>query len=403
MIPNVNSLLAVIAAVVALVVARVVHKSGELRRLEDIVAHTGRCNASFRDAGHFEDWARLDDGTLIGLAGDHSHFVFKLGKSMRTMLREAREARGGMPLKPTMLVIDPSGVPSLIPLVLAPNYDFTPHGIAAIGSRYGGTLIAVNHRADMDQVEFFTFDANGSRATHTRSFSHPLLFNVNDCALPRDEWSAVRGVVICTNWRSGPTGTLRDAAEIYLQQPNTNVVSCETIGMNAGRCVEVANGIRMANGIQVSKDGTRVFVVSSLGKALIVYKRTAAPLTDYIVRWELRPILPFVESHRIPTASACDNLVWEDGSENAALLSGCHPKALSFVRYAKDPTRRRAPCEVVRFATPLAAWHAGATEAIYVDSTGEELSACSAAARDGTRALWLGGVHAPGVLKCASD
>ena len=259
----------------------------------------------------------------------------------------------------------------------------------------------VNHRSTHDTLEVFSVDESGAAATHVRSVSHHLLFNVNDCALAT--WTA-RHVAYCTNWRSGETGTLYDAIEVYGQRAWTNVVRCEWEAGDAASCVEVAGGLAMANGIEVR--GDRVFVIASASLEMIVYQTG---------RGDHR----LVELHRVHTGAACDNLVW-DGD---ALLTACHPKvsrdirrghsagpraeitgarpqALTFVAYSKDPDRRHAPCLVRRFDGVLGEQLPGAGKVVYLDANGTEISACSVAAVGSDGALVVGAVHDFGLLRC---
>ena len=179
--------------------------------------------------------------------------------------------------------------------------EFLPHGLYAHGlSQSGGKLIAINHKSDKDAIEFF--DLEGSSLVHTRSFSHKLLFNVNDCAATADFH-----VMYCTNWRSHKTGTFLDMAEVYLRLPWTNVVRCN---LKSGECAEAARDLKMANGVQVSMNGKFLFVVESVRPAIAVFRI----LDDGTLQL----------SHKIPTRESCDNLsIDADGN----LFSGCHPKA----------------------------------------------------------------------------
>lgn len=94
--------------------------------------------------------------------------------------------------------------------------------------------------------------------------------------------------------------------------PWTNVVACTIRVDTEPQCHEVASGLRMANGIEISKDGTLVAVVASLDRQIILYETNSTDLTARLQ-----------EKKRIETRGSCDNLIWADA---AHLLSGCHPK-----------------------------------------------------------------------------
>ena len=183
----------IVLVCVAVFIALFVHDTGELQSLSNVHAHTNRCAVVHAASKGFEDLARFDDGTLISIAGDHTHFEFKLGTSMRAMLRAKQQriaASGASPPPIEMIAIDAiDGVSSMVRVVNPPR-DFSSHGLAARGSvAETATLLAVNHRSDVDALEFFALsrDAVDSSftAVHRQTFRHPLLFNVNDCAFAR--------------------------------------------------------------------------------------------------------------------------------------------------------------------------------------------------------------------------
>ena len=216
----------------------------------------------------------------------------------------------------------------------------------------------------------------GRTLRHSRTESHELMFNLNDCVFRGGEPE-----VYCTNWRSYETGTLQDAVEVYGQRPWSYVVRCHLLEHT---CEKVADGIKMANGIEMR--GSHVIVVSSLEPAILVYSETDGNRG------------PLALAHKIRTRGACDNLVWD--GENS-LLAACHPRALTFVRHSKAPKKHVAPCEVLRVANVLNASRAS-KRIVYMDSTGSEFSACSVAAKVGD-ALWIGAVHDRGMLRCSGS
>jgi len=367
-----------VGAAVLLIAARLsyfVHLTGELRTLHDFASGCKRHLAD--EIGH-EDFAEFDGGGLISIGSDHSHFSFKSGVSMRQMLAAGGAAAGHHPVHARVLR---GGRWRPLELTGRPG-DFAPHGLAGwsrLGSK-GSLLLVVNHRTTHDTLEIFSL--RGGAARHVRSLSHRLLFNINDCAF------ATADLVYCTNWRHFETGGVFDFIEVYTQRPWSYVVAC---GVSSGECTTAASGLKMANGIAV-RNGV-VFVVESMGPHLIAYRRARDTL-------DLR--LEF--AYRIHTRSLCDNLAFDgDG-----LLSGCHPRALTFAAYSKAPRELLAPCEVLRFHDVLNAsrMESGATlslsesaTVLYRDAVGEEFSACTIAARR-RGVLWIGAVHDKGILAC---
>ena len=364
-----RNILAVLTAAFAWRVAKFVHSTGELRELNNILASSGRCKRVHADFHGYEDFAVFEDGGMVVFASDHAHFAFNFGTSMR----QAIAAKDPEP--PHVLGLF-NGEWTPLQLSGAPS-DFHPHGLAARGNLRGsGELLVVNHRSTHDTLELFAVEDGGRTLRHSRTESHELMFNLNDCVFRGGEPE-----VYCTNWRSYETGTTQDAVEVYGQRPWSYVVRCHLLEHT---CEKVADGIKMANGIEMR--GSHVIVVSSLEPAILVYSETDGNRG------------PLALAHKIPTRSACDNLVW-DGEHS--LLAACHPRALTFVRHSKAPTKHVAPCEVLRVANVLNASRAS-KRTIYMDSTGSEFSACSVAAKAGD-ALWIGAVHDRGMLRCSGS
>ena len=143
------SLSNIVVVFVAVCIALFVHDTGELQSLSNVHAHTNRCAVVHTAAKGFEDLARFDDGTLISIAGDHTHFEFKLGTSMRAMLRAKQQriaASGASPPPIEMIAIDAiDGVSSMVRVVNPPR-DFSSHGLAARGS-----VAAVRFRSNMTE------------------------------------------------------------------------------------------------------------------------------------------------------------------------------------------------------------------------------------------------------------
>ena len=85
-LPSICNLAAVL---LAYRVAQFIYATGEYRHIQDLLAHTGRCERHVPEHYGFEDFATLDGGrSLVAMASDHSHFAFKFGTSMRDTLSQ---------------------------------------------------------------------------------------------------------------------------------------------------------------------------------------------------------------------------------------------------------------------------------------------------------------------------
>jgi len=363
MAEQIKIFLVALTSVVVGFLARTLIRSGELWELTPV--NLGKSRTVLPGFRGFEDIAAAPPATrrgggFIAASSDHGHFQFVLGEGMHEMIADEGRAR-----EPTRFFrIGSREEERALTLEGAPR-DFFPHGLATRGD----ALAAVNHRRDGEAVELFAI-ADGA-LTHRRSLRHDLFVNLNDCALAP---SGRR--ILCTNWRSRPTNDLRDMAEVYLQLPWTNVVSCALDEGTSPDCAEVAAGLQMANGIEVSRDGRRVAVVSSTGTCIVIYEHDEEATA-------LREI------QRLDTRASCDNLSWDD---RGRLLAACHPKALTFVHYSKQPHERTAPCEVIRVDID-----AGQISTLYLDPTGAETSACSVAVVGSDGKLFVGTVHDRGI------
>lgn len=356
-------LIALTSVVVGLV-ARTIIRSGECWEL--LPVNLGESRTVLPDAHGFEDMAAApaaeerDKAGLITASSDHAHFQFVLGTSMRELIADAGRARE----PPRFFRLGSRGAARELEVRGGPR-DLFPHGLATRGA----VLAVVNHRRDGDAVELFAIA--GDALLYRGDLRHDLLVNLNDCAFTP---SGRR--LLCTNWRSQTTGSLLDAAELYLQLPWTNVVSCALDEGEPRDCAEVAAGLQMANGIEVSRDGRRVAVASSTGTHIVIYEHDEGATA-------LR------EVQRIDTRSCCDNLSWDS---QGRLVAACSPKALTFVRYSKRPHERTAPCEVIRIDIDAAE-----VSTLYLDPTGAETSACSVAMVGSSDELFVGTVHDRGV------
>jgi len=126
----------------------------------------------------------------------------------------------------------------------------------------------------------------------------------------------------------GSTSALGRATEEYLQLRKSNVVYFDG---DAYRYA--AKAIAMANGINISMDGTELFVASTLGKSILVYDRDLKS-GDLTLRTE------------IDMNTGVDNIERDDRGH---LWVGCHPKLLTFVRHSGDISRR-SPSQVYKLS-----------------------------------------------------
>ncbi len=256
------------------------------------------------------------------------------------------------------------------PVNLTPDlkFPFHPHGIGLLADGEGGELMVVNHRgggvfgATEDTIEVFAVTPNGLK--HVRTVKGDLLLSANDVV-------PVGGGRFYASIDHGkPTGLMR-AIEDYARLPLAHVVYYDGV-----RFRRVAEGIRYANGINVSRDGRTLYVAGTTDRAVHVYDRTDASGL-------------LIARGAIETGTGVDNI---EIDTSGALWVGAHPKLLTFIAHSKDAAKL-APSQVLRIDPETSE----VTE-IFL-SEGADLSASSVAARFGQRLL-IGAVLDAKFLDC---
>ena len=244
--------------------------------------------------------------------------------------------------------------PQVINVTPDADPDFRPHGISLYVAPDGASMLfVVNHAGDRHTIEFY--DVGEGHLTHRRTLSDPLLVHPNDLL------AVTPTEVYVTNDHRYPSGIMH-TFEDYFRLPLANVVMWDGKAFR-----QVAGGIRLANGINLSPDRNTVYVASTIGNSVRVYDRGAAS-----------GALTF--RREIPIGSGTDNIeIDADGT----LWIGAHPKLLTVVRYMSGSVPR-APSQVLH-VVPLPSGGYRVDE-VYLD-LGEQLSAASVAAVRGKRLL----------------
>jgi hypothetical protein len=271
-----------------------------------------------------------------------------------------------------------------VKLINYPHKDFHPHGLyfleedTFLGQE--SALFVINHRANeagtesVESVSVFSWDAAERTATWVKDFEDPLFKSINDVvAVSKDE-------IYVTNWREYPPESPMHLLEVYLQLPTSYIVRCTAKG-----CEKVADGLRMANGIMVNKDGSKIYVAGSIAKDVREYARDEK--TGALTLLNAWPV------DQLP-----DNLSWKD--EKTLIVAG-HPKGLDFQKHSRDPYNTPGPCQVESIDITT-----GVSTVIYV-SKGEPMNACSIALimdhPEYGKSMLLGGVFDNGVVNCEGE
>lgn len=245
-------------------------------------------------------------------------FAFVSATDRRVLLAGGAESAG---LRGGIYLIDLNAPPeqwALVSVTPSSPESFRPHGLGLFIDEEGTrSLFVVNHPAGgPEEVVILDVDEQG-RLSHRRTVSDPLMVNLNDVQpVGRERFYATN------DHASGTSEALQD----FLMLDRTTLVY-----FDGSRARVAAEGLTYANGVNVSPDGSEVYVAETLDRAVRVYSREiesgVLELTD-VVKLDTSP----------------DNI---DVLENGDLLVGAHPKILDFADHAENP-EALSPSQVVR-------------------------------------------------------
>lgn len=260
--------------------------------------------------------------------------------------------------------------PALEPILVserAPS-DFSPHGISLWRDENGDRrLFVVSHKSDGEEViELFDVDGEG-RLFHTESVSFPEMYS------PNDVLATGYRHFYATNDRKYDEGFL-SLVEAYLALPLTDVVYFDGF---EGRIA--AKGLAYANGVNMSPDGTKLYVAEVLKRRIDIYDRDTAS-GDLTL------------SRRAKLDTAPDNI---DVAADGMLYVAGHPKIFDFLKHAKD-ANEVAPSQVIKLDLKT-----GRQQYIFVSVDGEINASSVGAAGNGW--LFVGAVFDDHVMACQME
>ena len=262
-----------------------------------------------------------------------------------------------------------SASPRLVNLTRDFGKDFHPHGIGLYIAENGrSSLFVVNHRKEGQFVEIFDF--NGKKLSHRVSVSGDLMSSPND-VLP-----VAPGKFYVTN-DHGNHSKFGKMVEDYLQLARAYVLYYDGKHFR-----KVAQGLKYANGINMSADGKTVYVASTTGHSISFYTRE--PVSGSLI---------FRRAINLGTGP--DNI---EVDEKGRLWIGAHPKLLTFVKYAKNPGHR-SPSQVLQIT--LRPGGDDLVKEVYLNN-GDPLSGSSVAAFF-HHTILIGSVFDPHFLVCKTE
>ena len=195
--------------------------------------------------------------------------------------------------------------PSLLDITPTLDFDFHPHGISVYENNDGSAeVLAINHRKDESTIEVFHY--NNNELVFMHSIKDDLLISPNDLVLIN------KNEFYLTNDHGNSSNFLK-MFEDYLQLSKSNVLY-----FNGNSFRPIISELSYANGINISKDKSKVYITETTGKSLSIYQRNTA--SDDLV------LLTTIDLD-----SGADNIE-VDESEN--IWIGSHPKMLKFISHA---------------------------------------------------------------------
>lgn len=230
---------------------------------------------------------------------------------------------------------------------------FEPLGLYLYRQGQERRLFVVN--AATNAIELFQIDANGD-LNHLETFTERRLTSPNDIVAV-----GPRAFYVTNDVEPGRDSLLGRLHFLF------RVGSGRVLYFDGVAWSSPAEGLRFANGVNVSADGARLYVAETAAGAVRIFDRRADT-------GGLRPIAT------VQTGAAVDNI---NVDRAGALWIGAHPKPLLLPRHTENATVR-SPSQVLRIED--IAGVVGDPETVYLDDGGE-ISGSTTAARFGETLL----------------
>jgi arylesterase/paraoxonase len=210
------------------------------------------------------------------------------------------------------------------PMKIPTNYagKFRPHGVSFLNHKSIDYLFVVNHNEEGNFVELFQF--KNDTLFHLRSYSDESM------CCPNDVVGVSPTQFYVTNDHGTKKGALRKV-EDYLRIPLSYLLYFD--GMKFSKAYE---GLTYGNGVNVSKDGSNLYLTHTTGRELLTFSRDAQT-------GDLKLL------DKLNLKSGLDNIS-VDESDNLWIAS--HPKMLKFVGHATD-SAKKSPSQIFKL-TPQA-------------------------------------------------
>jgi arylesterase/paraoxonase len=181
-------------------------------------------------------------------------------------------------------------------------------------------LFVVNHRPSGNFIEIFQY--KNDTLQHIERITDSLMISPND----------VVGVgersFYFTNDHDEKPGALRSIKDLL-------TIGTGNVGYYDGEKVSItsAQNIKYANGVNVSHDGTSLYLAATSDRKILIYRRDIA--TGALTL-----------ASEVDTGTGVDNI---DVDADGNLWVGCHPQLLKFLSHAKDEAAL-SPSEIIKLS-----------------------------------------------------
>ncbi len=248
-----------------------------------------------------------------------------------------------------------------------------PHGVDLMEDAGGGATLLVVNRHRAVSIEVFAVGAGG--LDHRARVVDRGLCRANDVVgLASERFVVSNDGAACGavgRWIENIAGLARGSV-VLIDRAATGA---------SWRIRTLVAGIRVANGLALDNDRRRLFVASTRGESLLVYRLAGAEA---------------IGAGAIDIDGGPDNLLWA-GAARTRLLVAVHPSLwdLALYRY-RWLGRDRAPSRVLAVDVDR-----GRSELLHDDAEGRLLSAATVAAHSRGR-VFIGSVADAGLLVCGT-
>jgi arylesterase/paraoxonase len=183
------------------------------------------------------------------------------GVALLSVLDRRRSIEEGKSVKGTILSISLATAASTpVPALSSQPKDFRPHGLSLFTDQNGlKTLVVINHAVTGELIEVFRKGQSDELFKHVHTLTSPLLVAPNDLVAVDSEKFYVAN-------DSGAENGIEKVAEMIFA-----VGLSPLVYFNGRQFDTVADDLKSSGGINVSQDGTELYVGQTAGESIRIY------------------------------------------------------------------------------------------------------------------------------------